>query len=209
MACDDQAYLELSEPAMIELSTTTLAKVASVDVEIHNTGFGAMNVAVSFLGDDCTPDSVSAPNFNWLEVPAVSEPMPAGSSATIALAGDFVGCQPGEFEGELVFSSLEGNALDARLPVKLRVLEPVPAMRWFGLLLLAASVLAVGVRRLLPHRSTDLQYRLHRRGCAPAYMSLAHRGWLRNQSGHQHCMLFAKQMFHQHQRCSLRGCHYR
>ena len=147
VGCDDQGYLELSGPPMIEVATTTVDPVPSVDVEIHNTGFAAMTVAVSFQGDDCNRGS-GAPNSNWLEVPAGPTLIPAGVSATIALASGALGCQHGEFEGELVFSSLEGNALDARLPVKLSVSQAAPTMSWLGLLMLGASVLAIGVRRL-------------------------------------------------------------
>ena len=127
VGCSDQAYLELSESAMIELATTLRAPVPSVDVEIQNSGFAAMTVAFSFQGDDCAPGSV-APNFDWLEVAAVPEPMPAGSSATFAITGSVVGCEGGEFEGALVFSSLEGNAPDARLTVKLSVARPPSAV---------------------------------------------------------------------------------
>jgi hypothetical protein len=153
VGCDDQGYLELSGWPMIELVTTSVDAVPSADVEIHNAGFGAMTVAVSFDGDDCNHGS-GAPNSDWLEVPLGPTLIPAGASATIALAGSAFGCEHGEFEGELVFSSLDGNALDARLAVKLSVSQAAPTMSWLGLLLLGASVLAIGVRTLRGPRSS-------------------------------------------------------
>lgn len=117
--CADRAYLEVGEPQEVTLGTTSADEVPSVQVSVDNSGFASTTVLVSFDGDDCTVGG-AAPNAAWLE-PSGAVVLPAGDSTEIDVGGSGAACDAGEYEGELILTTLQGNALPARVPVHLSV----------------------------------------------------------------------------------------
>jgi hypothetical protein len=116
--CDDRAYLELSEEEAA-IAAVAGSGIPALDFTLVNSGYAATTASFEFVADDCTagPD---LPNQNWLLTPA-DRFLAAAAGGTVQLPGSAESCDPGDFTGELIVRSLEGNAPEVHLPVSLSV----------------------------------------------------------------------------------------
>jgi hypothetical protein len=118
--CEGTAYIEFAEPQVLAVTATALAPLPSASVGVTNAGFTPTTVAISFEGDDCTPGG-PMPSTDWLSIPTPLAGLALGNPVDVALDGSTSGCEAGEYTGEVVFTSIDEKALEARMPVTLSV----------------------------------------------------------------------------------------